>query len=584
MEKINNEEKTTILKNEIISFTKLENFFDPEKEYNLLYDEDKNLYIKFDKQFLKVFQQDSKIIYQMDFTYNNEIKMGIFNKNIQILCLISNEKLYFVNFEKQIFSIVFYEKLLFVCFLGSPKKDKNLLCILTEELFKVLCIDFSNYENVTEKKYVEIPVKTNDYLYNEKYKILILKYENSFTIINLKNDKTLLKPFYNVKIPVEEINKMYLHEIYNKLYLIIIDSSTIKFFELNNINKIEKKKEIHINTKEIEIQFFDNLIICYLDDNISIYDIQMKKNQLIAKVKYDPLIKKDIAFYNDVIKINGNYYLTNINLELLMNSFKENNFDNYEELFFCLYRRKNNNIEHINYCIYIIEKGKFNSIIQIFKKNIKMYLTSKNYIQEENKSESYIKTYKKKFTYVGQIDFFQIFNSEINIKKEKLLKIICLYVSLCKENQIEIEMEVLIPILINQFNHMKNVSFSEFLIKSKLLPLDISLGFYFIDRYSMIGNKEEKKFSLNLGISILLQSDANIDIKKPLFELIKEKKYIEVINLIHEKFLQDKKHSKKDYSEKKLKKYFYNEINHIYKQNNSNLNLEEFVKNNNYNV
>ena len=145
-------------------------------------------------------------------------------------------------------------------------------------------------------------------------------------------------------------------------------------------------------------------------------------------------------------------------------------------------------------------------------------------------------------------------------------------------------MEVLIPILINQFNHMKNVSFSEFLIKSKLLPLDISLGFYFIDRYSMIGNKEEKKFSLNLGISILLQSDANIDIKKPLFELIKEKKYIEVINLIHEKFLQDKKHSKKDYSEKKLKKYFYNEINHIYKQNNSNLNLEEFVKNNNYNV
>ena len=35
---------------------------------------------------------------------------------------------------------------------------------------------------------------------------------------------------------------------------------------------------------------------------------------------------------------------------------------------------------------------------------------------------------------------------------------------------------------------------------------------------------------------------------------------------------------------KKLKKYFYNEINHIYKPNNSNLNLEEFVKNNNYNV
>jgi hypothetical protein len=152
-----------------------------------------------------------------------------------------------------------------------------------------------------------------------------------------------------------------------------------------------------------------------LDDNISIYDIQMKKNQLIAKVKYDPLIKKDIAFYNDVIKINGNYYLTNINLELLMNSFKENDFNNYEELFFCLYRRKNNNIEHINFCIYIIEKRKFNSIIQIFKKNIQIYLKSKKSIQEEKKSDSYIKRYKKEYKFVSQIDFFQIFNSDLNI-------------------------------------------------------------------------------------------------------------------------------------------------------------------------
>ena len=370
--------------------------------------------------------------------------------------------------------------------------------------------------------------------------------------------------------------------MYNKLYLIIVDSSTIKFFELNNINKIEIKKEIQINTNNIEIQFLDNLIICYLDDNISIYDIKVKKNELIAKFNYDPLIKKDILFYNDIIRINGDYYLTNINLELLMKSFQENDFDNNEELFFCLFRRKNNNMEYINYCIYILEKRKFNSIIQIFKKNIQIYLKSKNYIQEKNKSDSYIKSYKKEFNYVNQIDFFQIFNSDIDIEKEKKLKIICLFVNLYKENKIEIEMEVLIPILINNFNYMKNLSFSDFLIKSKLLPLDISLGFYFIDRYAMIGNKEEKQFSLNLGISILLQSDANIDIKKPLFELIKEKKYIEVINLIHEKFLQDKKHSKKDYSEKNLKKYFYNEINHIFKQNNSNLNIEEFVNNNNH--
>ena len=582
MEKINNEVNNSIQENQIISYTKLENFFDKEKEYNLLYDAGRNLYIKFDKQFLKVFQQDSKVIYQMDYKYNNEIKMATFNKNTQLLCLISKENLYFVNFQKQIFAIDFYDKLLFVCFVGSPKDDKNLLCILTEELFKIMIIDISNYENTMEKKCLEIPIKTSDYLYNEKYKILILKYENSFTFINLKKEKTLSKPFYNVKIPVQEINKIYLQEIYNKLYLIIVDSSTIKFFELNNINKIEIKKEIQINTNNIEIQFLDNLIICYLDDNISIYDIKVKKNELIAKFNYDPLIKKDILFYNDIIRINGDYYLTNINLELLMKSFQENDFDNNEELFFCLFRRKNNNMEYINYCIYILEKRKFNSIIQIFKKNIQIYLKSKNYIQEKNKSDSYIKSYKKEFNYVNQIDFFQILNSDIDIEKEKKLKIICLFVNLYKENKIEIEMEVLIPILINNFNYMKNLSFSDFLIKSKLLPLDISLGFYFIDRYAMIGNKEEKQFSLNLGISILLQSDANIDIKKPLFELIKEKKYIEVINLIHEKFLQDKKHSKKDYSEKNLKKYFYNEINHIFKQNNSNLNIEEFVNNNNH--
>ena len=94
----------------------------------------------------------------------------------------------------------------------------------------------------------------------------------------------------------------------------------------------------------------------------------------------------------------------------------------------------------------------------------------------------------------------------------------------------------------------------------------------------MIGNKFEKEFSLNLGISLLLQFNSNIDFKKPLIELIKEQKYIEVINLIHEKFLQDKKFKK---DEKNLKQFFYNQISNIFQLNNSKLNFVELVKKNN---
>ena len=166
----------------------------------------------------------------------------------------------------------------------------------------------------------------------------------------------------------------------------------------------------------------------------------------------------------------------------------------------------------------------------------------------------------------------------MNIETEKILKILTLLVNLYQENNIEIDMEILIPIIMTRLNNMKNLSYLDNLIKSKLLPYDINLAFYFIDRYNMIGNKFEKEFSLNLGISLLLQFNSNIDFKKPLIELIKEQKYIEVINLIHEKFLQDKKFKK---DEKNLKQFFYNQISNIFQLNNSKLNFVELVKKNN---
>ena len=166
----------------------------------------------------------------------------------------------------------------------------------------------------------------------------------------------------------------------------------------------------------------------------------------------------------------------------------------------------------------------------------------------------------------------------MNIETEKILKILTLQVNLYQDNNIEIDMEILIPIIMTRLNNMKNLSYLDNLIKSKLLPYDINLAFYFIDRYNMIGNKFEKEFSLNLGISLLLQFNSNIDFKKPLIELIKEQKYIEVINLIHEKFLQDKKFKK---DEKNLKQFFYNQISNIFQLNNSKLNFVELVKKNN---
>ena len=575
----NNKDNNLYLEeNQIISLSKIENFYDKEKGKNLFYDENKQLFVKLDKTLLTVFTIN-KIKHQINFESNEEIKNACFNQNEELLCLTSKEIIYIINFKKQnISKINSFSNVLFSFFLGSEKKEKNLLFILTNKLYNLSIIDFSN-EKIVQKFFYQNPFNSKDFLFNLKYKILILRKENSINIINLKNEKTMLKPFLDIKISFSENDKFYLQELYNKLYLIIVNNFNIDIYKLKKLNEIKKKTTLSISEENIQIQYFDNLIICYLINYIQIYDIKIKTEQLIAKYKYNSFLKNDIFFYNNnIIRINNDYYETNINLGILENIFKNNNSINSSELFFCLFRRKNKKNEYINYCIYLIENNKFKSIIEIIKTNFKKYKKYKNYKFEENKLENYLKSYPKEFDYVNQIDFYQILNSEMNIETEKILKILTLLVNLYQENNIEIDMEILIPIIITRLNNMKNLSYLDNLIKSKLLPYDINLAFYFIDRYNMIGNKFEKEFSLNLGISILLQFNSNIEFKKPLIELIKEQKYIEVINLIHEKFLQDKKFKK---DEKNLKQFFYNQISNIFQLNNSKLNFVELVKKNN---
>lgn len=301
-----------------------------EKKYSLFSikhseDNDKNVYtsvchvksIKFDKE-INVFM------------YNKEFKvLGVYNTNNVnhvVFYLISNEK------NNKGFDITISLKQ------SSVGKNENLPSIFS--LFGVFTRKGNNEGNDNHKK-------SND---NKK--------EHNFPMIQL-----------------------YLETLYNKLYLIVLDTNANKLtvFHIINIGFFSIKHEITLpsisNTqnKQSVLQFIDNLIIYHdiSSRHSSLYDIKMKRSLLMLF----PSSLTPLTIYDTILIIKGNiiksiddnkekYYYITFNNEKYYNNYPSD--VNYEALFHLLRRRKAKDIIIKLISSYIIEKDKVKILAKIF--------------------------------------------------------------------------------------------------------------------------------------------------------------------------------------------------------------------------
>lgn len=321
--------------------------------------------------------------------------------------------------------------------------------------------------DICKGKYINIYnlLKFKKYLIN-KYKLYnIYNFNIKFNIININNNKYLLKIFFyegfffkirNLFIKNLNINK------YNLLYLF-----KYKIFNLNNfIYNLKKIKFYYINKgylnfkiKNIYIKFFNDMLDIYIDFN------------------------KGYRYILSDIKINNNFNKYNIYINNIINKyFIKNNF--YKKI---IIKKIILNIKNI----FLSKKFK-NLII-----NKKIKVLNNNF---KNKFILFLNIYLKNNFYVNKI----IFKGNINFNKKYLLKNF-----LQKEKYLYNKNFVKLDLL----NLKKNKFFNKIILKKEFLNNSNKLNLiYFI--------KENNKGIVNFGIGYNKIGSLNYNInlyKKNLF-------------------------------------------------------------------
>ena len=87
-------------------------------------------------------------------------------------------------------------------------------------------------------------------------------------------------------------SKFYIQNIYNKLYFVHFTENMIEFYRLKNLKEKKAPEVIKYNRSEknidyelTQIQFYNNLMILYISDNIRLYDIKSDFNKKMGKIQ-----------------------------------------------------------------------------------------------------------------------------------------------------------------------------------------------------------------------------------------------------------------------------------------------------------
>ena len=567
------------------------------KKGKYLYDIYTNQFLYFVNGCICVFNIKGHLERKIKYSRNEKIRYCTCENHNKYLFLVTEKnKVIIIDFINEVFAeynsldyktgarLGFIHGGFFIPKIGKNREDKK-----KENEFNIGIISNNSYRIVSfvqndrifhfKNMHISETMPITEYYFNNIFNVLIIRNEyQGFFLINLKNSHCF-NSLIELKINnVDLISKFYIHNIYNKLYFIHFSENQLEFYRLNNLKRKKEPKKILFNKsgKSIDyeftqLQFYNNLIILYMGDNIRIYDIKAGQKKKFWKVcvpqkKIDGFFDK-MKIYGKFVEINNGLY----KIKFLPDNFLSLNVTNTFETFFNLLRRKKATNVATTLLINLIEQDELSTFYAIIFKLIENYAKSIEEITIDDKKNIFEIIYiGHNFFYLPQDDIFSLFNQDINnIDNLKLLQImITVYYEYTKKN-IQIDKDVFISALFYQLNKTDDFSRLDFMIKNNVIPVNKNLGLYLIDRSKSIEDKEKKNLSLNLGIEILLSENENID--DVLFELIDEKKFDESINIITDyyfgyRYILDKKNKEiKGDINKYLRKFVSEKLNNINK-------------------
>ena len=568
------------------------------KKGKYLYDTYTNQFIYFVNGCVCIFNIKGKFQVKVKYTRNEKIRYCTCEKkNRYILIITDKNKLLLIGLKDLILSeynnhdyktgsrLGYMHGAFFIARVGKNKDEKKkegeefYIGIISNNSYRIVSVSLSISEKcfVFKNSYISEIIPITEFYFNNIFNVLIIRNEyQGFYLINLKNSYC-----FNTMIEISINNvyftsKFFLQNIYNKLYFIHFTENQIELYRLNNLKKKKEPKKIFFNKsgKTIDyeftqLQFYNNLIILYMGDNIRIYDIKAGQKKKFGKVD---IPQKKIDGFFDKIKILGKCIDINNDLykiKFLPEIFLTKDVSNIFEAFFNLLRRRNATNASTTILKNLIDNYELSTFFAIISKLIENYAKSKeeNYI-DDKKNMYEIIYIGHNFFYLPQDEIFSLFNDDFNnIDNLKLLQVMITVYNEYEKKNIPIDHDVFISALFYQLSKTDDFSRLDFTIKNNSIPVNKKLGLYLIDRSRAITDKEKKELALDLGIEILLGENENID--DVLYELIEEEKYEESINIITDYYFgysykTDKKNIKEDIN-KHLRKFISGKLKNISK-------------------
>ena len=529
------------------------------KKGKYLYDIYTNQFIYFVNGCICIFNIKGKFQGKIKYTRNEKIRYCTCEKkNRYILIITDKNNLLLVDLKELILSeynnhdyktgsrLGYIHGAFFIPKIGKNKDEKKgdefYIGIISNNSYRIVSVSLSISEKCFAFKntYISEIIPITEFYFNNIFNVLIIRNEyQGFYLINLKSSYC-----YNtmMELSIDNVyftSKFFLQNIYNKLYFIHFTENLIEFHRLKNLKEKKEPKSIKFNRSGkiidyelTQFQFYNNLMILYIDDNIRLYDIKSDFSKKMGKIQI-PESKKEGFF--DKIKIRGKFIIINndiYKIKFLPENYKNINISNTLETFFNILRRKNTTHIVTSMLVNLLKEYELSSFFAIFTKITQNYIKSKNEINVDDKKNAYEIMYRGHNSfYLSQDHIFSLFNNEFeNIENLKLLQLMTCVFNEYTKNNIQIDKDVFIPVLFNHLNKTDNFSCLDFIIKNKNILVDKKLGLYLIDRSKSMNEKSYKILAFNLGIEMILADADNMD--DVLFELIDEEKYEEATNLV----------------------------------------------------
>lgn len=447
----------------------------------------------------------------------------------------------------------------------TPEKEHNyfILCMISRTYFSISRIkkckdEYNEFQYSSQLPFISNKMKIIDFNFNHIFKmLLIIKADPfSFCLYNLKSKSCYKTPITMNGIKLNNVNenKLYLQNIYKKLYIINMNSSGIEVYKLKDFKEIKEPIIINFNInrkknniKNIHLQFYNNLIIVYMEWCIKLYDIKSNNYEI-----YILNITKD-QYYNTFYqtRIIGKYLkLNNIfyKVKFLNLNYKKYSKFCSKDIFFTILRRKNTNHIIKQIIFEILNNFQISKLLEIVEGLI---VNNKKYIDKRKKYEKYKDIKNDPYTLInlGNNGFFlsedyllSIFNQfyDKSINTESFLKILGYLYYMYQKSGINLDSNLFYSSLFYQLNKIDNMTLIDFFIKNKIIPINERLGIYFIIRAN--GFKDSNKYNecFNIGLDILLHENKYDDkiIIQIAEEFINNKKYSDCFNLICDNYFQ----------------------------------------------